>query len=461
MFEVNTMHAPTRPRLGAVGLFLPFLALPGCVDEADMFKSKPDGPPNSATAPSASSGTATSIDSGGDAGSVASLGTAHDSSVTGDNQSAVTSLPTMASGTELVAETSSPSDGPAPIEDSGAPGVTIPPGDVPAELVGVWQQTRASSSDYEDAFGETFSEVSGFSVQLKITADGRYYLAHYTSGVLGDCRSVTQFDESVGTATLQGNVLTLQPASRRIDLSDCDSESSDDTNLGSIVLTVRLSEGREAYGGMRTFVMAAEGYGFPLSLTSLFREPAYVPEQPPQPEEFVLGVNGPFADLQGLWLVSAVGTDTNFYNPATDEFYFPELNGSSHQWLRFEGGGYEAAVALQNVNSEGVCKLDLIYYERGTAAFEVLEDVEVLGSHFIGHVALDASDSRLIVNVRECGADDGAFRYDLEPLTSYFRWIYFSPDRPPESFTLSCDFAKSEWQSLLCDDGTVGFVRPE
>src|SRR5690606_38312926 len=126
-----------------------------------------------------------------------------------------------------------------------------------------------------------------------------------------------------------------------------------------------------------------------------------------------------------------------------------------------EGRGYEAAVALQNVNNEGVCKLDLIYYERGSAAFAVLEDVEELGSHFVGHAAFVASDSRLIVNIRECDEKNRSVRYDLDPLTSYFRWVYFSLDRPPESFTLGCDFEKSEWQSLLCDDGTVGFIRPE
>lgn len=469
-FEVNKMHLATRKNAGAVGCLLPAMLLAGCVSDADTFKSRPDAPPDAGRGAEASelvvtSDTAAAVESHaestaafpvqvttGSSGGSSEGQTGPEASGTGghgDASSDVTPTSASVDGTSESGAT-----------DSGQNGV-IPSGSVPAELVGVWQQTRAGSADYADEFGETFSDISGFSVQLKITAEGRYSFAHYTSGTFGDCATVTRFDESKGTATLDGNILTLQPVARRIDDTDCDGDSSDDANLEPMVLTVRLTQGRELQGGMRTFVMSAEGYGFPLSLTSLFRQPTYVPDQPIQPEEFVLGVNGPFADLQGLWLASATGTDSNFYDSETDEYYFPEPNGSPQQWLRFDGGEYEAAVALQNVNTEGVCKLDLIYYERGSAAFEVLEDVGGLGSHYVGHVALDASDSRLVVNIRECDEDDGALRYDLPPLTSYLRWVYLAPDNSPESFSLVCDFPKSEWQSLLCDTGTVELSRPE
>jgi hypothetical protein len=461
MFDVNRKPALTRLSRPATALVLPALVLAGCIDEADTFKSKPDAPPDAGVAArTSSSASATSneeqrTDDGGapPRGSSEVATSAHSASsteVTRDGQGVTSGAAGFDSSNDLEAG-----------QDAGDPTEGIPPGSVVPELVGIWQQTRTSSAAYEGEFGETFSDLSSFSVQLKINAEGQYSFAHSTSGSSGDCALVTRLDESVGTATLDGNVLTLQPVARNIDISDCDSNYSDDTNLEPILLTIRLSEGNETHGGMRTFVMSAEGYGFPLSLTSLFRQPTYVPEQPVQPEEFVLGVNGPFADLQGQWLASATGTDSSFYNPDTGEFYFPELNGSPHRWLRFEGGEYETAVALQDVSGEGACKLDLIYYERGAAAFEVLEDVEGLGSHFVGHAALVASDSRLIVNVRDCDEDDGAVRYDLEPLTSYFRWIYFSTDRPPESFTWACDFELSEWQSLLCDEDTAGFVRPE
>lgn len=343
--------------------------------------------------------------------------------------------------------------------DAGLPDVEIPNGSVPQELVGIWQETRSSSSEYENEFGETFSSLTGFSVQLKINAEGKYYFGHYTSGVSNDCASVTQFDQSQGSAVLEGNVLTLQPVVRHLDLSDCENSVSGYVDPEPIVLTVRLSEDREYTGGMRTWLMHAEGFGFPLELTSLFRPPTYVPAAPEQPAEFTLGTDPPYEDIQGFW-VAASGTDPNFYDPDTDEFYFPELNGSPHQWLKFDGENYETAVALQNVSSQGVCELDLIYYERGQAVFVVLEDVGGQGSHFVGHTAFYASDSRLIVNIRECDEDDGAVRYDLDPLVSYYRWIYFSENNPPESFSMNCDFPLSEWQSLLCGNGVaVGFYR--
>lgn len=343
--------------------------------------------------------------------------------------------------------------------DAGLPAVDIPNGSVPQELVGVWQETRSSSSEYENEFGETFSSVDGFSVQLKIDAEGKYYLGHYTSGVSNDCASVTQFDQSRGSAVLEGNVLTLQPVVRHIDISDCENSVSGYVDLEPIVLTVRLSEDREYTGGMRIWLMHAEGFGFPLDLTSLFRPPTYVPVQPEQPAELTLGTDPPYAEIQGMWVAQS-GTDRNFYDPDTDAFYFPELNGSAHRWLAFDGENYETAVALQNVSSQGVCELDLIYYERGQAVFSLLEDVGGQGSHFIGHTAFYASDSRLIVNVRECDEDDGAIRYDLDPLVSYYRWTYFNENNPPESFSLNCDYPLSEWQSLLCGNSVaIGYYR--
>ncbi len=211
---------------------------------------------------------------------------------------------------------------------------------------------------------------------------------------------------------------------------------------------------------MRSYTLSLSGYSIPLDLSSLFREPSYAPVQPELPTDFVAGEDPPYQQLQGLW-VPATGTDANFYDPETDQFYLPELNGSSHQWLRFDQGSYETSVALQNVNSEGACKLDLIYYEKGSATFATTEDVGGQGSHFVGHATLVSEDSRLIVNIRECDEDNGSVRYDLTPLSSYFRWIYFTPDNPPESFSWVCDFPESEWQSLLCNDGTAGFSRRE
>lgn len=345
--------------------------------------------------------------------------------------------------------------------DAGEAEVEVPVGSVPSELAGIWQVTRSSGGDYTNQFGQDFSATSGFSVQLKITADGQYYLAHYASGVSNDCAFVSQFDQSVGSAELSGNTLTLRPVERRIDIQDCDNTGSFDVELEPLVLTIGLAEGRQFYGGMRSYEMSVEGLSHPVVLTSLFRSPTtYEPIQPDQPADFVVGSEPPYNELQGLWAPSA-NSDVNFYDPETGDYYLPELNGAPHQWLRFNGQYYEGAVALQNVNSEGVCKLDLIYYERGQALFEILEDVGGQGSHFVGHTVFVAEDSRLIANIRECDEDDGSYGYTLPPLTSFFRWIYFSQDNPPESFDLVCDFPMSEWQSLLCGDGSVGFSRRE
>lgn len=456
MLEVNTMSPGKRRSCPVLFAALPALVALGCIDEADTFKSRPDPvdagrEARSSTSVSAPSSSSATVDT-----HTSSPPSDTSIAATGDEQSARNDISSTATNSADRSQTEAATSR----EDAGPP-LGVPAGEVAPELVGVWQQTGASLPSYEDEFGETFDTVSEFSVQLKISAEGQYHFAHLTSGSAGECGSVTRFDMSTGTATLDGNVLTLQPAMRNVDLSDCDSNYSDDTNLEPIVFTVRLAQGREAHSGMRTFVMSAEGYAFPLSLALLFRPPTYVPEQPLQPKEFVRGVNGASADLRGRWVADAAGTDQGFYDPTTDAFHFPEVDDTPQRWLRLDGNQYEAAVALQDVGNEGVCKLDLIYYEQGTAAFEVLDDVDDLGLHFVGHVAFDAIDSRLLVNVRDCEADDGVVRYDLPPLTSYYRWVYFSPDQPPESFSLACEFEMSEWQSLLCDDGTVGFVRPQ
>jgi hypothetical protein len=213
------------------------------------------------------------------------------------------------------------------------------------------------------------------------------------------------------------------------------------------------------YGGLRTYVMSVEGGPHPLSLTPLHRPPLAEPPQPAQAADFSLGEDAPFTELQGLWVAHATGTEAGFFNPETGAHYFPELNGSPHQWLRFVDGQYETAVALQNLNPEGVCKSDLIYYEQGNALLQVLEDVQGQGNHFVGHVRLEATAARLIVRVRECDQDDAAYEYDVPRQLSYYRWIYFSPANPPESFQMLCEFEKSEWQATLRED--TQYRRPE
>jgi len=323
-------------------------------------------------------------------------------------------------------------------------------GSVPEELVGVWQETRASAGEYTNEFGESFDITSGFSVQLKIASNGAYYFAHLASGAAASCDSVSYFDQSVGVAELEGDTLTLFPDERRLDVTDCEGSESEVLANDAIPLSISLEDSEHYYGGLRTHIMHVDGGPHPLDLTLLHRPPPDDPVQPDQPSDFVLGATGPFADFQGLW-VPDTGTDSDFFDPSTGEFYFPELNGSPHQWIRFYGDAYETAVALQNYNAEGACKGDLIYYEQGLGLFQVTEDVGGQGTHFVGHGRLAATAARLIVNVRECDENDGVYEYAVEPLMSYYRFIYFTPDSPPESLFLDCGtFPQSEWQSTLC-----------
>jgi len=348
--------------------------------------------------------------------------------------------------------------GDSPGQGGNGSGPDRVPGDVPAELVGIWQETRASGGDYVNPYGERFSSTSGFSVQLRIAENGSYQWSHYASGASSTCASASYFDRSVGTAVLAGDVLTLYPTKHRVDIDQCETQGTDDAGLDPVELTLSVKESTHFYGGLRTYQMHVEGASQPFDLTLLVCPPLAEPEQPPQPADFSLGQDPPFQELQGLW-VAAAGTDSNFFDPETGEFYFPELNGSPHQWLRFAGENYETAVALQTINAEGVCKADLIYYEQGRALLQVLDDVGGQHSHFDGHIRMEAAAARLIIRVRECDVDDGVYQYDVPGQLSYYRWMYFSPANPPESFTLNCDFPLSEWQSTLCE--TRGYSRRE
>lgn len=273
-------------------------------------------------------------------------------------------------------------------------------------------------------------------------------------GVSSNCSLVSNLDESVGTAVLEGSTLVLYPTQRRVRYEDCTTSTSKDLGTEPISFGVSLSDTRYFYGGLRTCDMDLVGDAFPFApfdLSLLFQGPVGTPEQPEQSVDFTLSEGGGLAELQGLW-VPAEGTDSNFFNATTGEYYFPELNGSSHQWIRFGGDAYEAATALQNVNSQGHCRLDLIYYEQGSLRFAVLDDVNGEHNHFVGDTRLQASAAIPIARIRECDVDDGDFVYELTPTTSYYRWIYFSPDKPPESVSLGCQYPQSEWQRLLCDN---------
>jgi hypothetical protein len=350
---------------------------------------------------------------------------------------------------DLTSNSALPSQPTNPATSSPPAQPTSPLGD----LVGIWQMTRASGGDYRNlATGFSFSMTSGFSTLLKIRADGSYLMQFYASGVASNCAMTTYFENSAGTVTYQGNQLMLHPQWHTLEVEDCNPQTAARVELGTdmIVYTFRLEETFNF--GMRSARLALEGGSVPLEYTLLHRQPRIPGYQPPQPADFIAGNNPAYQEIIGLWTPSP-DSDTSFYNPHTGDFYFPNLNGARHQYLRFyPDGSYELANSWQNANYGGVCKVDYIYYERGMPYFAAEIAGERGGS---GDVRFVASDARLIANIRNCGEDDGVLRYDLGPQVSYYYWSYSAADDSywptPETFSLKCEWELSEWQFFVCD----------
>lgn len=325
------------------------------------------------------------------------------------------------------------------------------------DLVGIWQMTRASGGDYKNmTTGFSFSMTSGFSVLLKIRPDGNYLMQFYSSGVANNCAFASNFENSAGTVTYQGNQLILQPEWHTLEVTDCDVSTPDKVDMGTeeIVYTFKLSEEFD-YNGLRGAKMELTGGTIPFDLELLYLEPLMPGYQPKQPADFVLGTDPPYKEILGLW-TPYPDSDINFYNPQTGEFYLPEYNGAEHSYLRFnEDGSYEMARFWGNYSYEGICEKDYIYYERGTPHFAITEPPQYQGANVIGHAEFKATDARLIVNIRECGEDTGVLRYNLVPQISYYKWN-FRPETNdlvyiPQGFSIQCAWEKSEWQFMFCD----------
>jgi len=293
-------------------------------------------------------------------------------------------------------------------------------GGFPALLVGVWQQTISSADVYTNTVtGERFRLGSGFSAKLILQADGRYSLQHYTQGVSSNCAHVSYLDDSSGTATVQNDRLILRPSQRTLTIVNCTSPGKRNLPNNPLVFNASL-EYYETLIQEVTLKMELKGGPFPLSLKLLQLDPALELEPPSQPEGFQLGQDLPYRELQGLW-ADASDSDTGFYNPKTGAFYIPTYNARENRWLRFVPGGYELAKVFENASLEGVCKKDLIYYEKGSAHFQVLN---VNNDTYEGDVRFQASEARLIVNIRGegCGGFAGTRRYNLRPQTAYYKF---------------------------------------
>jgi hypothetical protein len=246
-----------------------------------------------------------------------------------------------ASAPATAAPAAPPAAPPAPPAAPPAPPAAPPAPPAAAlhpDLVGVWQQTRASGGDYRDlATGSTFSMTSGFSSMLKLRADASFVFQFYSSGVASDCGFVTHLDTAVGRAAVEGGALVLRPDQRWVEVTACTRSGTYEPGLDPMVLPARLTESFD-FDGHRTWMLALEGGPVPLELTLLHRPPSPTPPQPAQPDDFVVGTDPPYSDIQGVW-APYPGSDLGFFEPTTNAFYLPEYNGSTHQWLLASGGG--------------------------------------------------------------------------------------------------------------------------
>jgi hypothetical protein len=308
-------------------------------------------------------------------------------------------------------------------------------GSVQAGLVGIWQQTAtATGSD-------------GYAALLKVRANGQFVFQYFSPTAV-DCPSGDTLDSSEGTLELTSERLVLRPTKRTVQIRGCGKDETTTLGNDALEFTVNVSPYETL---IKENTLAAEltgGLAHPLKLKLLQQEPSDDIPQPPQPASFQLGSDPPYAELQGLWAPSS-GSDTNFYNPQTGEFYIPKYNAAQHDWLKFVPGGSEFAAAFENANIEGTCKKDLVYYESGSALFKVLD---VTNGTSTGDARFEAKDARLVVNIRGCGEDDGAKTYTLKPLTSYFKWQH----NAAIGFLIGCDYPKNNWNFAICQNN-VGY----
>ena len=323
------------------------------------------------------------------------------------------------------------------------------------DLVGIWQITRASGGDYKNLnTGYTFNMVSGYSSLLKIRANGDYEMTLASSSVTSSCLTEGFLEQSAGKVTYQGNQLILQPAWHTLALNSCVSPDKRDLGTDPIVYTFNLREEFDI-NGMRGAKLELTGGPIPLDMDLFHPEPLMPGYQPQQPADFVLGTDPPYQEFVGLWAPSP-DSDVNFYNPQTGEFYFPEWNGSYHNYLRFNNdGSYEMAVSADDYNYyEGICNRDYIYYEKGIPSFSITESPQNPGDYTRGHAQFKATDARLIVNIRDCDEDDGVIRYNLVPQISYYTWELLPAKDDvishPDMFYMQCPWERSEWQFMFC-----------
>jgi hypothetical protein len=330
---------------------------------------------------------------------------------------------------------------------SGAGGGSMETGSFPAELSGVWQNTLARGGTFvNQATGVEFSMTEGYSAQFKVQPNGEFYFAHYSAGVSATCGTVNFFDQMTGLAEWSNGRLTLRPRERRLDVTNCANSGSFPQPVTPVTFDAAVTEYPTSLD--TTLQMELTGGPYPLAFKLLNRPPPANLQPPPQPPAFQVGPYPGYMEFLGTW----GRYESDFYNSQTGATLFRDCCGDG-RFLRIQADGYEAGFTFARANLEGVCKRDLIYFERGTANFLI---TDMRGSDTVqGDVRFTPTEARLFVRIRECGREDGTTSYTVTPLPGYYRWSYTSASGgSSDSFMIGCQYGRGWWGFAFCYDAT-------
>lgn len=318
-------------------------------------------------------------------------------------------------------------------------------GSFPAALSGVWQNTLASAGTFTNTLtGIQFSMTQGYSAQFKVQPNGEFYFAHYSSGVSSTCSFVSFFDQMTGLAEFSNGRLTLRPRERRLDVSNCGGPNSGSSQRPLTPVTFDAVVSDYPTSLDTTLQMELSNGPYPLALKLLNRPPPTNVQAPAQPPQFQLGPWPYYPELLGNWAVY----ESDFYNPQTGATLFRDCCGDG-RFLRILADGYEAGFTFARANIEGVCKRDIIYFERGTANF--LKTDERGSDTSQGDVRFTPTEARLFVRIRECGREDGTTSYTVTPQPRYHRWSYTPAiTGSPEEFLIGCQYPQGYWGFAFC-----------
>jgi hypothetical protein len=346
-----------------------------------------------------------------------------------------------------------------------------------ATLTGIWvndtvkrdfrvafgTQTGASGITY-DTMTTSMSTLEGAGgTVLKINADGGY---RYTYGYRDrNCETSLRHE---GTASLQGNVLVLQPArghetSKRLTSAAPRSCAAYDRDAPLTPRRYRaeLSEARTVYG-LPTYHLALINVDVNESIKGFDRlEARPLPEAAPLLPNSTPPNQAPPRAVAGVWL--AAGTDVALDAEAflgTAKVYD---DGQYRAGLRIDADGrYLLVVRRPDVLLAPACMRNLMLVEQGQARFATSPY-----NPNNGNLVLQPSSSRLADQIIHCDADSVARSADLGLAPRHLLWqLDGTRGGPGDRLQILCgDWPdrQAAWRFLSCpqDAGQVygGYVR--